>query len=66
VKSRKPRKDIALKLTSTFEPTRIARDCLAKAYELVVPTLRRKIHSELPIQHTNQTTNHKQLVGGKL
>jgi hypothetical protein len=53
-----------LKVTLTFEPSRIQETLLGKAYELVLPTIKRRINPEKPeCDHENYfiQQKHKEL-----
>jgi hypothetical protein len=39
-------KQAALEVLASFEPARIAAECLARAYELILPTCRRPTRSD--------------------
>lgn len=58
--NREPKKIERLEVKVMFEPNRIASSCVAKAYERVVPIIRRVV----PIANERCRRDRKRRVGG--
>ncbi len=64
--SQKPKKRPILKVQVSFEASRVSNDCLASAYEQVVPvrsrtTLKDSQHSSKPIEPIRETQEETSL-----
>lgn len=60
---REPRKIVALEVRTMFEPSRLSAECIARAYERLLPVARRTLTPRLN-NRTEERDEPKRLAGG--